>query len=509
MAAKKKRTKAISNYNAAKRKTSAQTRVKLSQAAKRRQRHRGRFAAQGGEDKRKYGHAKPRLQKEHPTDRREFGVPDSANQQLYREHVQRYKRQGASDSVANEAAAFTTGFQTGRMPDREQPAPVKISQMGIPRAPRSVAGGATTGSGPERVSYRKMKLAEREQNWREPGAYYSEPATRKNYIPVSTFMNKEMGATHRTEVERLLSKPDSEFTKGLDTAVEGRTKYPPAVRNRLRAYTERLQEGYSHEEALKNLPQSGNQGRRTTTYKTRSAVTRETGRRKPAERGRKSKYQSVTPRQSDLQFGITAPALDSKAELSKRMPDMSDIDIVQIQQRQRESIYDDFQKNQAWTHEARQSNILGKRGTSEGPDEITVFTTNLGHPNVTVPSDSLVGQYVIRKRKKLAQAQGVPRSQLRGRFPEAVRDRHVAEMLTGRSFGAQGSVGVFKRGGWRAGTKASRGFGQYQPTGSQIIYGGNGRPMYDDQGNIRFTYGSTRPFQLGTRSEVGLGVYIG
>lgn len=501
MASRKKKPSLINQKKKSNRKISAQTRMKLSQAARKRVRTRGRFVA-GVNDPKKYGSRRKEAMEKHPDNpnRRNFGISKSHVQGEYEQKKASILRQQRDDpeGAATRGAFNETVAQLGAAPELGRRASKRTSF----------------------TTTRELQMIDRDQRWRSEPVYFSEPATRgtkeSRFISPTKFLEHEMAPSHKAWLENdIKNNPQSPFTRGVDMTSDSRTKYPPAVRNRIRAYTEALQRGEPHEAALASIPKVGGQGRKPATEYSRASVQNlETGRRAPREAGRKSKYQSMTPRQSEFSFGVEAPSLDSISTLKKRFEDegyqLTDNELVQIRQRQRESIYDDFQKNQQWAHETRQSNILGKRAShKEGPDEVTIFTTNLGHPNVTVPTDSLVGQYVIRKRKGIAARQGVQRSQLKGRFPEAVRDRHAVEALTGRSFGAEGRVGAFKRGGWRAGTKSSRGFGQFQPVGSQVVYDSAGRPMYDEQGNLRFTHGSTRPFHVGSRSEVGLGVYVG
>lgn len=360
----------------------------------------------------------------------------------------------------------------------------------------------------------------REGKWRSEAGLYTNPQAIQRgkppkYTPVSQFMKKELAPSHKKAIEGMLSDPNSAFNKGLPPSIDlHRTKYSPGQRNRLRLYSESLQQGASHEEAIAAI--SGERrGRKPVSSRVRGSMgeisPEDAGitQKRPAA-GRKGKFVSSAPSESEFSVGVSVPRVDTVAELANKFPGKSERELVEVQQNQRQYLAQEFAKNQRWAHETRAANMLGKNAMpSEGPDNVTIFTSSLGHPNVTVPTDSLVGQYIIRRRKTALSNMGYPRSQLRGRFPEAVRDKHVAEMLTGRYFGAEGRAGVFKRSGWRAGSKTSKGFGHPVPVGSQIIYDSAGRPMYDSQGNIRFSEGFTRPFSVGSERELGLGIYIG
>lgn len=499
MAAKrKKKQNSIKTHGQSVNKRSPQTRVKLSQAAKRRTRSKGRFLPG-----KRYAAKEPK--KKSPGVRvgsgSNPGMSRGETRAVYESKVQDYERKFHENTqgTARRAARAETIAQYGVTPEATGAAPMRVSS----------------------ASARKVRQTQRENRWRDESDIYTyQPATRtgkdKKFISPSKFHTEELAPGHREWVEKALADPGSAFNRGLPpSSGEHRTKWSPGARNRVRLYYEGLQEGKSHTEALQAL-EGERRGRKPgatlVSQNVEAGITRESaGMARPRQAGRKGKFEKPVTREDELGFALGVPKLDSISELKDRFPEMTEEKLYATQQRQREHLFDQFQQNQAWAHETRQANILGKRGKSEvDGDEVTIFTTNLGHPNITVPASSLVGQYVIRQRKKSLMDQGLAtRSQLRGRFPQAVRDQHIAEALTGRHFGAYGNVGMYKRGGWRAGSRKSKGFGQPVPVGSQIIYDSAGRPMYDERGNIRFTQGTQRPFAYGSRNEVGLGIYVG
>lgn len=363
---------------------------------------------------------------------------------------------------------------------------------------------------------RSVKMSLREASWQKSDKLYENPSVTqargpRKYTPPAEFVSKELPTGHKRWLDQKLSDPKSEFNEGLNVG-SSKThggKYTPGQRRRLIAYTNALQEGKSHPEAL----QAVREDRRGKAPSTSGERKRVTGRESELQRyqGRKSKYQSLAPTPREFRFGISASAVDRKPILQEKFPNASEKDIVRIQQYQRQNIADEMLRNQRWTHETKRANILGKTpGKESASDRVVVLTTSVGHPAVSVPSDSLVGQYVIGQRKKFLGKEGVyTRSQMQGKFPETVRDMHIVELSTGVSLGAEGSWGAFQRTGWRAGTKKSRGFGKAIPVGSQVLYDSQGRPVYDSMGNIRFTDGATRRFNVGTDKDLGLRVFVG
>ena len=200
------------------------------------------------------------------------------------------------------------------------------------------------------------------------------------------------------------------------------------------------------------------------------------------------------------------------SELKQQFPDMPEAELFAMRQSQIQST-DEFMGNQRMAHEAAQARMLGRayNETAAGPkDRVMFFTTSTGWPGVSVAANSLVGQYIIKKRKKmLVDNRMATRAQLKGEFPYAVRDQHIVELASGLSMGAQGRYGAFKQMGYRVGDKKSKGYGKMLPVGSQILRDSSGQPLYDRDGNLRYTEGYTRPFDIRSSNELGLHVYLG
>lgn len=354
---------------------------------------------------------------------------------------------------------------------------------------------------------------EREAGWQQQSGLYENPAVTspksgaRRYTPPTTFINTELAPSHKRWLDQQLSNPNSEFSAGLN--IKGTThggRLVPAQRNRVRIYTEALQQGKSHQEALQAL-----RGERRGRPSAEGRPKRITGKEPQFNRyqGRRDKYQSLAPGQREFTFGVSAAGVDQAAVLRTKFPQASDKDIVRLQQYQRMNIANEMLKNQRWTHETRRANILGASG-KESPDRVVFFTTSLGAPAVSVPSDSLIGQYIIGQRKKFLKAEGTYAAKdLKGKFPETVRDMHVVEAATGVALGAEGAWGAFQKSGWRIGKKKSSGYGKPIPVGSQILYDSQGRAVYDSNGNIRFTDGATRRFSVGTDRDLGLRIFVG
>ena len=240
-----------------------------------------------------------------------------------------------------------------------------------------------------------------------------------------------------------------------------------------------------------------------------------TGKSEPAY-GLKDKHASGIPKHEDVGFGIEVPGVDSISELSKRFPTMSESELIQYQEGQRQTVYEySLSRNEKWSHELRADRALGGRDltrsqqSEQGMDKVVVFTTNVGGPTVSVSSQGLLGQYVIKQRKKMVVDDRLAsRSSVKGEFPRAVRDQHLIEVSAGGLLGAQGRYGVFQNTGWRKGTKKSKGFGKQTPVGSQVLRDTNGQPVYDNNGNLRYTEGYTAPFSVSTNT-VGLRIFLG
>lgn len=495
---------------AAKRNVSAKTRVKLSQAAKRRKRGAkgtsmaGKFAAGAG-----YAGASTRMAGGGVGKQRT--INQNANVKKGRAERQ------ASGSVPGTSGSYVREVATDAQSRAERMVrnnPKRAADQLAYYQTKSITGSdnitrSDMGHAPTRVrsgAIKAVKDMELESNWQKSGTYAGAP--RKT---LSKFMAEELAASHRSEVDRLLADPNSSFNFGLNMEKTTKGLYNPGQRNRLIAYRDKLIEGYSHDEALAHLrerrqgPQSGRRGSATPR-------TRETGLAKRDVRtpARKSRYETSVPRNGERNFGVSARGVQKLEDIKNNYPDATDREVVRIQQSQRESLYEEFQKNLTWAHETRRANILGQQGEERtDPERVVFFTTNLGGPSPSVPSDSLIGQYIIRRRKSMLRQEGIASgNQLKGKFPEAVRDMHVMEFSTGGSFQVHGNSGFYQRSGWRRGAKKSRNYGKPTPIGSQIMYDSQGRPMYDDQGNVVFTEGATRPFRVSTR-DVGLRVFIG
>lgn len=313
----------------------------------------------------------------------------------------------------------------------------------------------------------------------------------------------------KRELDELSTTQGSILTQGLDvTRPKYGRKEPPGVTRRLEIISRALQQGASRDEAYAKAVQD-NRGR-SLSGQVKPISGQEPQYNRPE--GRKSKYEALSPAPGNaaFSFGVSGASIDKLDKLRKKFPDRPDRDLIQMQQYQRMNIADEILKNQRWTHETQRASILGQAGKEKGPDRVVVFTTSLGHPAVSIPSDSLIGQYVIRRRKKIAQKEGLATPKmLKGQFPEAVRDLHVMELGTGISMGVEGSWGAFNRTGWRVNNKKSTGYGKSIPVGSQILYDRSGRAIYDTEGNVRFSDGATRRFKVGTDKDLGLRIFVG
>lgn len=227
----------------------------------------------------------------------------------------------------------------------------------------------------------------------------------------------------------------------------------------------------------------------------------------------RDKYDAGQGSHASFAYSMQAAGVDSMENLRKRFPNASEYDLISYQEAQRTRAEDYMlEANERWAHETRQARVAGKGGKAniEQNDRVVVFTTNAGAPTVAVPANSLVGQYVIKKRKRMVVDDKLAsRTQVKGEFPRAVRDQHLIEVSTGVSLGIQGRVGLFHNTGWKVKNKRSKGYGKKAPLGAQVLRDSTGQPIYDKDGNVRYTEGYTRPFAAGTDRDVGLRIFIG
>lgn len=510
---------------AKRKKVSAQTKTKLSQAAKKRRRapkgsiYGGRFAAGLGsagarhhfaEDHAPYseddfpnvkqgrGGKQPefdsarwgeKLQEEVATRSRQS--PRELFNMNYVESKRRLMRKGMTEGDAHrEAVRYASTYtqaRTGVRPDlADSELPVRVTKRDPDsdraRADRIIAGmapkEARTGIGPKTPRQLLNEL---------PGEY-------------------------KAQLQDPTSNLRKQLAEGIVTAegsVSGSYYGSPGERDRANKFIRALHEGATPEQAL----QVAKQDRRGRSGIVAGSVTRDDLLQNVKERGSRqgmrSKTESMQPKAGELTFGIKMPRVSKISEIEDRFPGLTEREYIRLQQAERETIFDEFAKNQAWAHETRQSNMQGA-SRLEGPDRVTFFTTSLGYPNASVPSDSLIGQYVIKRRSRMMRDEGLARgSQLRGRFPEAVRDMHVVEFTTGTSLGTRGTAGLWHKTGWRAGGRKSKGYGKAVPVGSTVLRDSTGAPIYDAEGNIRYTEGITRGYSVGTERELGFGIYIG
>lgn len=485
-----------------KRKVSPQTRVKLKQAAQKRRRA-PKGSEYGGRFIDGFSRAKPlRAYAEAPFGGRPKGPKGVGKSRKY----------DINPDVAQETyQSNLAAAKAGPIRPEDYAYERTVRQLNIPRGEGVRPTRDQTATPPMRVTsvgVRQVTRAEREGKWQtEAGLYQNDPATRTRRartVPVSKFVKEELAPSHRTWFDTAMNDPRSPFNAGLSMDNTTKGKYTPGARNRARLYVDALQRGASHQEAIRQI-QTEKRGRKPGTARRTTGLSKD-----QRATGRKGKYESVAPTSRELQVGISAPRVDKINELRKKFPDATDKDLVRVQQNQREAIFDEFLRNQKWVQETRASQLKGDSNEKVNSNKVVFFTTSIGHPAPSVPADSLVGQYIIRRRKKMLRKEGVARApELQGEFPDAVRDMHVVELSTGLSLGAEGRYGLFQKSGWRAGTKKSRNFGKPVPFGSQIVYDSQGRPMYDSEGNIRYTEGVTRPFKFETTKDAGLRVFIG
>lgn len=400
----------------------------------------------------------------------------------------------AKESAEREAASIAYG-QTGTRPQWE-------------------VVNARYGGEPRRVPQKSVDDLMRETTG---GVSSASPRTRSIVQAVGKLdpvTQKELGDEH-SPLRQQLAGDLAKSTTRESPYYSGRGE-----RDRVLRFAQAKSEGVSREEAL--TAAYGRRGRKPSGTAqtsdlvagglTRGDIEKQVNYRKKGgqQAGRASKTESLKPTAKGFGFGIEGPAVRTVSQIERRHPDLNKQDVVKVQQAERELIYHQFLANQKWAHETRSAKLKGGQAARENPDRVTFFTTSIGAPSVSVPSDSLVGQYVIGKRRKMAKREHLAtKPQLRGQFPEAVRDLHLFEASTGISVGTEGRAGVYKKSGWRTPKAKSPGYGKPVPVGSTIIRDSSGAPIYDTQGNIRFTEGATRPYEIGTKRDVGFRVFLG
>lgn len=288
----------------------------------------------------------------------------------------------------------------------------------------------------------------------------------------------------------------------------------PGAYKKYQRYVSARQAGYSDRDNITDWLNTDGRGKsRPTNPKAKKALdSRYTeGSSNPQGIKAANRYKSMAPSQDDFGVGIKVPGIDSKSRLKSQNPNASNDDLVQMQSAQRGAQVD-FASNTKMAHETRTKELLGKDAsdTSASGDRVVFFTTSVGSPAISVGANSLVGQYIIQKRKQmLVNTKSATRSQVKGAYPNAVRDQHVIEVATGVNLGLQGRYGVFQHTGYRVGSKSSKGFGKPTPVGQQVMTDSSGRAMYDSNGNIRYTNGYTKEVNISPSNEVGLRVYLG
>lgn len=499
-----------------KKQVSAQTRVKLSQAAKKRRRgpkgsiYGGQFAGGLGSAGARHHYAmgpgpspggKKPMQKgekwagnvggDISSEKLSSPYPGATSRELFNQAFAENKRRlinkGMTESDAHKEAVSKASLyayaRTGVMPDTaDANLPVRVTRRNPDsdraRADRLIAGMVDKGA---------------------PAAEVKTPRKLLQELP--------------PDYKKKLEDPNSDWRKQLGAgvtttgSVSGTYYGSPGERDRANKFIRALAKGATPEQAMQSALQD-NRGRTIAGGVSRADLA-EGVKSRGSRRGMTSKTQNMQPRAGELTFGINMPHVSSSNELEKRFPGLTEQDYVKLQQEERETIFDQFAQNQAWAHETREARMKGSSRV-EGPDRVSFFTTSFGYPNMSVPSDSLVGQYVIRRRKRMVQEAGIASgARLRGRFPEAVRDMHVVEFTTGTSVGTKGTAGLWHKTGWRAGSRKSKGYGKPIPVGSTVLRDATGAPIYDSEGNIRYTEGLTRGYNVGTEKQLGLGIYIG
>lgn len=526
----------------AKRKVSAKTRVKLSQAAKKRRRapkgssHAGQFAEgvrasgagrllfaadmPGGPG----GIRPPRAPGETKIPSREFSSIREKVHTLYGEAYQRAEEAHTRSSGARAKTAADVDFihrqamqdvqrqmlSSGADPSWYEPAN-ELNRATISRIDLEQA----------RAAARKLMPVTPQEKWKKT------TSTTEGRISTAKYL-KSLPPHVQARVEQDLGDPKSEFNKGLQMSESSARKNirSHGAGRRLDIWATRMQQGASYEDAVKGLSEEnrgrGGLKRGQITFADPNAKETKKPKVSPQDaqnlevikdrnraKGRKDKYEKVGPTAREFSFGVRAPRPSKTSELEAAYPKATEKQLVEIRQGERETIANQFLQNQRFAHEQRRANFL-QSDSREGPDRVVFFATNLGGFAPSVPTNSLIGQYIIRRRKKmLLQNKVATKKDLRGRFPYAVRDMHIMEASTGVAAGVEGRAGLFQKSGWRRGGKTSRGFGKPVPVGTSILRDSTGAPIYDAEGNIRYTEGYTRPFQIGTDKEIGLRVFLG
>lgn len=525
MAPKKRRSSKISKQTTVgKKKTSTTTSKKLSMAAKRRRRVAGKFATgrvYAASDK-KPKDAEKYFYKESPSNKKLKGIsagqsdPSStvyaskkpvseakaSAQQYYQKELRKFEKlmKGQPRNLIEREARKSANKQfmvdTGGVTPRSAGMSEKFIQ--------GQEGMVETRVGSARVAERTRQM--KSDKWQGQDSLYKDTASTKK-LTNDQFIKSQMPDTHQSWLKE--ARTTGIFAQGLPPAEAGslRGGVQPGARRRSDKYIRELRGGASHEVALQRA-MSDKRGRPAGTSR---ALTKEmVGLGDEQTKTRRNRADSVIEQSSKLGMEIDVPAVDSINALAQKFPNASEGKLVEIQQNQAEYIASEVAKNQRWSHERKRAQAMGSMTGNNEPDRITVFTTTLGKPDVSVPTDSIVGQYIIGKRRKVAAAKGLaPQSFLKGRFPEALRDLHIIDASTNTTVGAQGAVGLFRRSGWRAGTKASKNYGRPIPFGSQVLYNEQGQPMYDKQGNVVFSDGATRKYRLDPTRGLGFGVFIG
>lgn len=522
------------------RKTSAQTRVKLSQAAKKRKRGL-KGTSLGGKFMKGASQAHPHLR---PMAISDFSEDYPKNKSMGRISDQDWKKFGQSAHQANMghnpsgksrqadepipprvAAALSRAevHATIQRAKNDPQAALKLENELLRKRVSQTSGIAMEDLKPSDMGLVPMRvtsldIADARRNVRgatwskDKGVYGDTPLPKGGYTSTGKFI-KNMPESHRQWLLGQLSDPKSPFNAGLVAGSTKRAHVKSAgAGRRLDTYVQRLQDGMSNTEAIEYLKQEhrGNpsaQAAKKITWAGQKAdqLSQERGK----ARGRKSAYESFVPKADDFGPAIQQRNVSSIGEIKARFPGLSPESYADIQQAQRRTIFDEISENTKWAHEtkaAAYSNADEKRG----PNRVTFFATNFGGPVPSVPSDSLVGQYVIKRRKNmlLKDKLATPK-ELEGRFPRAVRDMHLVEASTGLSGGLEGRYGVFSKTGWRAGSKKSKNYGKPRPVGASVMYDSSGRPMYNHKGDLVYTEGLTRPFKMESMKDVGLRIFVG
>ena len=399
----------------------------------------------------------------------------------------------------------------------------------------------------------RNERVDRDELWRTHGGHLTNSPVPQGPIAASELSSTPRSAgnirrqikaeqpSHDKWITEQLQDPTSSFY-GADKAGrddQGRSTW--AARRRLENYLKLVAAGRSSEDAMNYLSQE-NRGapNATDTAKINRYSSEPDGKeawmRKQATQdiqnraktgksetqyGLKDKYKSGDPGMEGFGVNIQVPGVDSIDTLRKRFPDLPEMDLIKYQETQRQTVYQhSLAANERWTHELRAERLLGGKHAlqNQGKDaqydngqagQVVVFTTNLGGPNLSVNSHSLLGQYVIKKRKKMVVDDKIAsRGQVMGEFPSAVRDQHLIEVSLGGLGGAQGRYGLYQNTGWKKGSKRSKGYGKQVPVGSQVLRDSNGAAVYDKDGNVRYTEGYSRPFTVSTNT-LGLRIFVG